>query len=416
MPDSSTIDTGLSLSSMDEAIAAMKQGRLVIIVDDENRENEGDFVVAAEHMTPDIMNTLVTEGRGLVCCAMQGSRLDELGIPMMVPDERNQSGFGTGFTLSVEAAVGVSTGISTADRSHTVRTLADPGSAATDIVSPGHIFPLRAKDGGVLERRGQTEASVDLAIMAGLQPVAVICEILRPDGSMMRLPELLDYGVKHDIPVISVEAMVAWREQHDTATRTPSPVARRISRSTLPTRHGTFDITIYRDLNGLEHSLLSMGDISANEPLVRLHSECLTGDAFGSSRCDCGEQLQNALQAIAAAGCGALLYLRQEGRGIGLANKIKAYALQDQGHDTVDANVTLGFPADARRYGQAADMLRDAGATRVRLMTNNPAKIEALEALGISVTERVPLIIEAGENNQGYLQTKADRMGHMLAD
>jgi len=417
MHNPATESAPLSLSTIDEAIAAMRDGRLVIIVDDEDRENEGDFAIAAEHMNPEIMNQLITEGRGLVCCSMKGSHLDRLGIPMMVPDQSNSSGFGTGFTVSVEAAEGVSTGISAADRSHTVRVLANPNSTSVNIATPGHIFPLRAKDGGGLERRGQTEASVDLAILAGLRPAAVICEIIREDGDMMRLPELLNYGAQNNIPVVSVEALVAYRESHDPehrAKETPTPKVRKISSSSLPTEHGSFDITVYRDINGWEHSLLSMGDLSSQTPLIRLHSECLTGDVFGSLRCDCGVQLQNALSAIGERGHGALLYLRQEGRGIGLGNKIKAYALQDKGLDTVDANVELGFPADARQYDVAADMLRDNGVSKVELMTNNPAKIDALNALGIEVCERVPLIPAAIETNESYLHTKADRMGHQL--
>ncbi len=407
----------LTLSPISEAIEVMAKGGIVIIVDDEDRENEGDFVVAAEHMTPDIMNTLVTQGRGLVCCSMHGSWIDRLGIPMMVPDNRNASGFGTGFTCSVEASSGVTTGISTADRSHTVRTLANPNSTPGDIAMPGHIFPLRAKDGGVLERRGQTEASVDLAVLAGLRPAAVICEILREDGDMMRLPEILAYAKEHSMPVISVEALAAYRIANESSTDLPSPQTpqvRRISKSTLPTPYGDFDITVYRDLNGLEHSLLSIGDLANSTALVRLHSECLTGDVFASMRCDCGEQLNNAMTAIGETGQGALLYLRQEGRGIGLGNKIRAYALQDQGMDTVDANVELGFPADARQYHVAADMLRDQRVSEVRLLTNNPAKIDALNKLGIEVVERVPLITTAKKSNQHYLTTKADRMGHQL--
>lgn len=407
----------LTLSSITEAIDVMAKGGLVIIVDDEDRENEGDFVIAAEHMTPEIMNTLISEGRGLVCCSMHGSLIDRLGIPMMVPDNRNSSGFGTGFTCSVEASSGVSTGISAADRSHTVRVLANPNSTPASIAMPGHIFPLRAKDGGVLERRGQTEASVDLAVLAGLRPAAVICEILKEDGDMMRLPELLVYGEKHGIPVISVEALAAYRLEHETsaeAKRVVTPQVQKVSASTLPTDHGVFDITVYKDTNGLEHSLLSMGELANSTPLIRLHSECLTGDVLGSKRCDCGEQLEKAMTAIGKAKHGAVLYLRQEGRGIGLGNKIKAYALQDKGMDTVDANIELGFPADARHYNVAADMLHDQGVSEIRLMTNNPAKIDAMNELGVKVSERIPVIVDAQENNEHYLQTKADRMGHQL--
>lgn len=409
-------DDTLTLAPVEDAIDAMRRGELVIVVDDEDRENEGDFVVAAEHMTPKIMNTLITEGRGLVCCAMHAAHIDRFNLPMMVPDNRNSSGFGTGFTVSVEAAHGVSTGISAADRSHTVRILADPDSGPGDIATPGHVFPLRAKDGGVLERRGQTEASVDLAVLAGLQPAAVICEILRVDGSMMRLPELLDYGQQHGMPVISVEALAQYRAAHESEApaRAATPTVRKISQSTIPTAHGTFDLAIYQDHNGREHSLLSMGKLDASGVLTRIHSECLTGDAFGSQRCDCGEQLQMAMAAIAERGTGAIVYLRQEGRGIGLGNKIRAYELQDQGRDTVEANLELGFPADAREYSAAADMLRDAGVQSVQLMTNNPAKIRALNELGIPVDERKPHATEPLPSNTNYLKTKAGKLDHLL--
>jgi len=445
-----------TLASMAVAIAACKAGKMVIIVDDEDRENEGDLVLAADHVTPDAINFMVTHGRGLVCLAMRAAMLDRLKIPMMVPDAQNSSGFGTGFTLSVEAASGVSTGISTADRAHTIKTLIDPSSTPTDIATPGHIFPLRARDGGVLERRGQTEASVDLAEMAGLTPAGVICEVLREDGEMMRLDELLQFASKHDLCVISVEQMAQYRQTLASETSTgegsaanaideasdfgdvdPKDMAQlngtltafdfatgkaansgvnRIGKSKLPTAYGEFDIIVYRDAQGLEHSALVKGDLeSSDAPLVRLHSECLTGDAFGSLRCDCGDQLKTAMRQISEVGCGAVLYLRQEGRGIGLGNKIRAYELQDQGRDTVDANQELGFPADAREYSMAKAMLSDLGVTKLNLLSNNPEKRKALTQLGIEVVAKQPIVIEPNSHNAGYMQTKAERMGHELS-
>lgn len=410
----------VKIAPVEEAILAIKNGQIVIVVDDEDRENEGDFVIAAQHCTAEQINFMITHGRGLVCIAMQGAMLDRLQIPMMIPQDQNRSGFGTGFTVSVEATENVSTGISAPDRAQTIKTLIDPNSKPVDLASPGHMFPLRARDGGVLERRGQTEASVDLAKLAGLIPAGVICEVMHKDGDMMRLPELCEFAEQYGLLVTSVDAIAQYRErteavdvtahtsEHDTSTISL------IGKSSLPTKHGVFNIHVFRDTQGHEHSVLSMGDTSSGDTLVRLHSECLTGDAFGSLRCDCGEQLETALQRIAQNGSGALVYLRQEGRGIGLGNKIRAYELQDDGMDTVDANHQLGFPADARVYDIAAMMLNSLSINNIRLMTNNPDKVKGLEVLGITVKEQVPHQVELHEHNKVYLETKAQRMGHNL--
>lgn len=413
------------LSPIEEALDAYRLGKMVIIVDDEDRENEGDVVLAAEFATPETINFMVTHARGLVCLAMRGALLDRLKIPMMVPQSQNRSGFGTGFTISVEAISGVSTGISAEDRSHTIRTLINPNTTPDDIAMPGHIFPLRARDGGVLERRGQTEASVDMSALAGLTPAGIICEVMREDGTMMRLAELGEFGKEHNLHVISVEQIANYRLQlgqgnmatEVTASQTVNEDAEEsligeIGRSQLPTAYGSFELIIYRDQQGFEHSALVKGDVAETTPLIRLHSECLTGDAFGSLRCDCGPQLHTAMERIEEQGSGVILYLRQEGRGIGLGNKIRAYALQDDGRDTVEANHELGFPADARSYDVAAAILAELGVSSVKLLSNNPAKREALQALGIEVAERISLVIDAQVHNKDYLQTKADRMGH----
>ncbi|MBX2882720.1 MAG: 3,4-dihydroxy-2-butanone-4-phosphate synthase [Granulosicoccus sp.] len=415
--------TDTSLSTVETAIEAYRAGRFVIIVDDDDRENEGDLAIAADHITPEAVNFMATHGRGLICLAMRAALLDRLQIPMMVPTDQNRSGFGTGFTISIEAVEGVSTGISAFDRSHTIKTLIDPKTTPNDIAMPGHIFPLRARDGGVLERRGQTEASVDLSMLSGLTEAGVICEVMSEDGTMALMPELQEFGKKHDIPIISVEALAQYRSamEKDAVQKPEAEAAQpgttlisRIGSSTLPTEHGQFDVVVFRDQQGLEHSALLCGDPEQGIPIVRLHSECLTGDALGSLRCDCGAQLKTSLQNISEAGHGILLYLRQEGRGIGLGNKIRAYALQDEGMDTVDANLHLGFPADGRHYDVAAAMLKDLGADTIKLMTNNPSKREGLEGLGIAVDEQLPLVIPPQKHNQHYLQTKAVKMGHDL--
>jgi len=424
--------SNIKIAPVEQAVNAIKKGEMVIVVDDENRENEGDFVIAADFCTAEKVNFMITHGRGLVCLAMQSEMLDRLQIPMMVPQDQNRSGFGTAFTLSIEAAENVSTGISAPDRAQTIKTLIDPSSKPSDLASPGHIFPLRARDGGVLERRGQTEASVDLAKLAGLTPAGVICEVMREDGEMMRLQELSDLAQEHGILLTSVDAIAQYREaiaasnsqqititQPDQQTESDAHANDKltvslIGKSTLPTKHGIFNINVFRDQQGHEHSLLSLGDVTRAESLVRLHSECLTGDAFGSLRCDCGEQLQAALQRIAQNGYGALVYLRQEGRGIGLGNKIRAYELQDDGLDTVDANHQLGFPADARVYDVAAAMMHEMRIDNIRLMTNNPGKVNGLRSHGITVLEQVPHQVDVHEHNKAYLETKAQRMGHSL--
>jgi 3,4-dihydroxy 2-butanone 4-phosphate synthase / GTP cyclohydrolase II len=411
------------------AIDDFRRGHFLIVVDDEDRENEGDLVIAAEFATPDAINFMAREGRGLICAAMSGERVDRLGLPLMVPAEANKSGFGTAFTVSVEARHGVTTGISAHDRARTIAVLINPQSTPADLVQPGHVFPLRARDGGVLERRGQTEAGVDLARLAGLTPAAVICEIMAPDGSMARLPLLREFGARHGIRLISVAALADYRRQIQGAgpatgaragNHAPSELhstVQRVATADLPTVYGRFQVTAYRDCRLQEHLLISRGDLSAAKaPLVRLHSECLTGDVLGSLRCDCGQQLQLALQRIAAEGRGALLYLRQEGRGIGLANKIRAYALQDQGLDTVEANTHLNFPPDARTYAAAAAILLDAGVTAVRLMTNNPQKVESLVACGIQVVAREPHLAVTQKENRHYLRTKALKLGHILPE
>ncbi len=410
--------TDISIAPVEQAIAAIKRGEFVIVVDDEDRENEGDLVIAADFCTADKVNFMVTHGRGLVCIAMESPMLDRLQLPLMVPKDQNRSGFGTAFTLSVEATENVSTGISAPDRAQTIKMLIDPSTKPTDLATPGHMFPLRAAANGVLERRGQTEASVDLAKLASLTPAGVICEIMDEAGEMMRLAEICAFAKEHNILVTTVDAIAEYRRQNESiAVKPPATTEATISligKSQLPTEHGLFDMSVFRDQQGQEHSVLSMGELSGATPLVRLHSECLTGDAFGSLRCDCGEQLKTAMRRIAEDGCGVVVYLRQEGRGIGLGNKIRAYELQDSGLDTVDANHQLGFPADARVYDTAAHMLQSIGVTNIRLMTNNPEKVSGLERMGISVTETVAHQVQAHEHNAEYLQTKAQRMGHTL--
>ena len=410
----------MCLCSVEEAIEDFKAGKFVIIVDDEDRENEGDLTIASEFVTPEAINFMTQHARGLICVSMDHQLVDRLQLPMMVPPNRNKSGFGTGFTMSVEARDGVTTGISAFDRARTIQVLADPESQPEDLVMPGHIFPLRAQPGGVLARGGQTEASVDLARLAGLVPSGVICEIMSADGSMARLPELIEYGRRHDIKIVSVEALVQYRRKVIPYGKKQTDFNAGIVRggeSVLPTVHGQFRTIAYRDLQFNEdHLALCLGDLSGDPPLVRLHSACLTGDVLGSQRCDCGEQLDLALQRIAEEGRGVLVYLKQEGRGIGLTNKIRAYALQDRGHDTVDANLELGFAADDRSYNQAAAILNDLGVTRLRLMTNNPRKVEGLEGFDVDVIERIPHEVLPQADNIGYLRTKALRLNHSLSN
>lgn len=410
----------MSLCTVEEAIDDFRAGKFVIIVDDEDRENEGDLVIASQFASPEAVNFMTRYARGLICVSLDHRMVDRLQIPMMVPPNRNNSGFGTGFTVSVEARHGVTTGISAFDRARTIQVLTDDGSQPQDLVMPGHIFPLRAKPGGVLARRGQTEASVDLARLSGLTPSGVICEIMSADGSMARLPELTKFSRQHDVKILSVEALVQYRRRiipyGDNDAGLNAGIVRG-GESMLPTDYGVFRAVAYRDLqNNEDHLALCMGDLAGKPPLVRLHSACLTGDVFHSGRCDCGEQLQLALQRIAGARRGVLVYLKQEGRGIGLTNKIRAYALQDQGHDTVDANLALGFPADNRSYIQAAAILRDLEITSLRLMTNNPDKVKALAAdCRLEVVERVPLEVLPKADNLSYLRTKAQRLHHMLS-
>jgi 3,4-dihydroxy 2-butanone 4-phosphate synthase / GTP cyclohydrolase II len=408
----------MSLCSVQEAICDYKAGKFVIIVDDEDRENEGDLVIASQFVSPKAINFMTKYARGLICVAMEHRMLDRLGIPMMVPPARNNSGFGTGFTISVEARQGVTTGISAFDRAQTVKVLTDHSSTPDDLVMPGHIFPLRAQPGGVLNRRGQTEASVDLATLAELTPSGTICEIMSDYGSMARLPELERFGRKHGIKILSIETLARHRQKiiaYDRPLQRLNAGIIRSGESIIPTDYGEFRAVAYRDLqNNAEHLVLYLGELNGEPPLVRIHSACLTGDLFGSKRCDCGEQLQLALKRIAQAGRGALIYLQQEGRGIGLTNKIRAYALQDHGCDTVDANLKLGFAADCRSYSGAAAILKDLGLISIRLMTNNPDKIAALKKYQINVAERVHHEIRPQSDNINYLRTKAQRMAHIL--
>ncbi|WP_237321153.1 bifunctional 3,4-dihydroxy-2-butanone-4-phosphate synthase/GTP cyclohydrolase II [Streptomyces sp. JJ36] len=404
--------TGLALDPVERAVADIAAGRPVVVVDDEDRENEGDLVVAAETLTPETVAFMMSECRGLICAPMEADALDRLALPQMV--ERNTESMSTAFTVSVDAAPahGVTTGISAADRATTIRLLADPSATAGDFVRPGHVFPLRARPGGVLERPGHTEAGVDLARLAGLRPAAAIVEIAGEDGAMLRLPELVPFARKHGLAVISIEDLVAYR-------RAAEPTVRREATTRLPTRYGDFRAHGYRSTaDGVEHIALVAGDLAdggGEDVLVRVHSECLTGDVFGSQRCDCGPQLQASLDRVQAEGRGVVVYLRgHEGRGIGLLSKLRAYELQERGRDTLDANLELGLPADARDYGAAAQMLADLGVRSVRLMTNNPEKSAALMRHGLRVAGREPMAVQAGEHNLRYLRTKRDRMGHDL--
>ncbi|WP_411125555.1 bifunctional 3,4-dihydroxy-2-butanone-4-phosphate synthase/GTP cyclohydrolase II [Streptomyces sp. x-19] len=400
----------LTLDPIERAIADIAAGRPVVVVDDESRENEGDLIVAAEKATPEIVAFMMSECRGLICAPMEGPDLDRLDLPQMV--DRNTESMGTAFTVSVDAtaAHGVSTGISAADRATTLRLLAAGGSTAGDFVRPGHVFPLRAKPGGVLVRNGHTEAGVDLARLAGLRPAAAIVEIAGEDGTMLRLPELVPFARKHGLAIISIEDLIAYR-------RSAEPTVRREATTRLPTAHGEFTAHGYRSTaDGVEHVALVAGDLGDGEDvLVRIHSECLTGDVFQSQRCDCGPQLAESLRRIDEAGRGVVVYLRgHEGRGIGLLSKLRAYELQERGRDTLDANLELGLPADSRDYGAGAQMLRDLGVRSLRLMTNNPEKTAALVRHGLTVTGREPMPVQAGEHNLRYLRTKRDRMGHDL--
>ncbi|MDE2967857.1 MAG: bifunctional 3,4-dihydroxy-2-butanone-4-phosphate synthase/GTP cyclohydrolase II [Chloroflexota bacterium] len=395
--------------TVEEAIEAFAQGEPLIITDDEDRENEGDLALPAQFVTSDTINFMATHGRGLICVAMDGNILDRLGLRLMVEHDSNTAPLGTAFTVSVEARSGVTTGISAPDRARTVQVLMDPNSTPEDLVRPGHMFPLRAREGGVLVRAGQTEASVDLCRLAGLQPGAVICEIMKRNGDMARLPELVRFARRHKIKIVSVEQIIQYRLRTE-------QLVERVSEAKLPTPMGTWRLLGYRTRDhSEEHVALVMGHVDGGEPtLVRVHSQCLTGDVFSSQRCDCGEQLELAMRRVAEERRGVIVYMAQEGRGIGLHNKIAAYALQDQGMDTVEANLALGFSADRRDYGIGMQILRDLGVHRIRLMTNNPAKRHGLAGYGLEVVERVPVIASANPHNVRYLSVKQEKMGHLL--
>jgi 3,4-dihydroxy 2-butanone 4-phosphate synthase/GTP cyclohydrolase II len=397
----------MGLAGIAEATRDIKAGKFVIIVDDEDRENEGDLALAAGKVTPEAINFMAKHGRGLICLPIIGKRLDELGIPMMVGE--NTSKFSTAFAVSVDAKHGTTTGISAADRARTIKAIIDPNTKPDDLARPGHIFPLRAREGGVLVRAGQTEAIVDLAKLAGLYPAGVICEVMNEDGTMARLPQLEVMADKFGIKIISVADLIAHRRRHE-------KLVHRVAETKLPTPYGEFSAIAYKsDIDPDEHLALVLGDISSEEPvLVRVHSECLTGDVFGSLRCDCGEQVALAMQSIAKEGRGVFLYMRQEGRGIGFHNKMRAYALQDKGLDTVEANLSLGFPSDLRDYGIGAQILADLGLHKIRLLTNNPKKVIGLEGYGLKVVETLPIITTPNPYNRDYLETKRKKLGHIL--
>ncbi len=393
---------------VEDAIAAIGRGEMVVVVDDEDRENEGDLIMAAEFATEEKLAFIVNHSSGVICASIVDERADELDLPLMVA--QNTEAMRTAFTVTVDALDGTTTGISAADRALTIRALADRGATAADFARPGHIFPLRARPGGVLKRSGHTEAAMDLARLAGLEPAGVLCEIVKPDGTMARVPDLVDFCAEHDLMFISIADLVRYRRQTEM-------LVTRVAEATIPTIHGDFQSVVYESvLDGVQHVAFVKGEpAGASDVLVRVHSECLTGDIFGSLRCDCGPQLDLAMQTIAEAGQGVVIYLRgHEGRGIGLGHKIRAYALQQRGRDTVDANLDLGLPADSREYGIGAQMLVDLGITTMRLMTNNPAKYGGLEGFGLQITGRVPSHIEPTAHNMAYLRAKQERMGHLL--
>jgi 3,4-dihydroxy 2-butanone 4-phosphate synthase/GTP cyclohydrolase II len=396
----------MPLVTVEQAIDDIRDGKFVIIVDDEDRENEGDLAMAAEFVDADAVNFMAKYGRGLICMSMTGERLDDLDLPPMVPD--NTAHLRTAFTVSVDSVKGT-TGISAADRALTVQAMLDTATKPVDLARPGHLFPLRAQDGGVLVRAGQTEAVVDLARMAGCVSAGVICEIMHEDGAMARMPELEQVAAMHGLNIVSVADIIAYRMQHER-------LIERVGEARLPTLHGEFRAVAYRStVDSAEHVAMVMGDVTTSEPvLVRVHSECLTGDVFGSLRCDCGAQMEMALEAIAEEGRGVFLYMRQEGRGIGLHNKLRAYALQDSGMDTVEANAKLGFPPDLRHYGVGAQILVDMGVQQMRLLTNNPRKVVGLDSYGLEIVDRVPIQTHSTKENRHYLETKRDKLGHML--
>ena len=394
-------------ATVEEAVEDIREGRMVVVVDDPDRENEGDLVIAAQFATPDAINFMATHARGLICLCLTEERADELGLRPMT--EHNEAPLGTAFTVSIEAREGVTTGISAADRSRTIQVAIHPDSTAHDLVQPGHVFPLRAKPGGVLERIGQTEASVDLAKLAGLTPAGVVCEIMNEDGTMARIPDLLPYCERHGLKLITVADLVEYRRRHEQLVERGAAVR-------LPTEYGEFTAVAFREkLSGKTHVALVKGAVEgAENVLVRVHSECLTGDVFHSLRCDCGEQLEQALAQIEAEGRGVLLYMAQEGRGIGLLNKLRAYELQERGLDTVEANLELGFPADARDYGIGNQILADLGLSTIRILTNNPKKLTGIDGFGLTVVEQVPIEVQPNEENLRYLAAKRDKLGHRL--
>ncbi len=395
-----------AFSSIPEVIEELRNGRMVILVDDEGRENEGDLMIPAEFVTPETVNFMATHGRGLICLALTPERVEQLRLPPMTTE--NTSRFSTAFMVSIEAATGVTTGISAHDRARTIKVAIDPNTKASDLARPGHVFPLRAREGGVLVRAGQTEGSVDLCRLAGLTPAAVICEIMNPNGTMARLPQLKEFAKQHGVKLCSIENIIEYRRRHE-------KLVRRVASTRLPTDYGEFRLYVYEtDVDNQQHLALVKGEVDDQDNvLVRVHSECLTGDVFTSLRCDCGSQLKQAMRLISESGRGVFVYMRQEGRGIGLVNKIKAYELQDQGMDTVEANIHLGFDPDPREYGIGAQILTDLGVRRMRLITNNPVKRAGLEGYGLEVTGRVPIQIPPNTINERYIRTKIEKMGHL---
>ena len=398
----------MAISTIQEAIDDIRGGKMIILVDDEDRENEGDLCMAAQYASPETINFMARYGRGLICLTLNEELADKLNLKQMVQD--NKARFGTAFTISIEARNGVTTGISAADRATTIKTAVNPEAKPEDLVSPGHVFPIRARKGGVLVRTGQTEGSVDLCRLAGLTPAGVICEIMRDDGTMARMPDLEVFARKYNLKIVTIADLIDYRMQNES-------LIRRVAQATIPTCYGgDFNIIVYEnDVDQMQHIALVKGEINKeDEVLVRVHSECLTGDVFASKKCDCGEQLHCAMKMVEEEGKGVIVYMRQEGRGIGLVNKIKAYALQEQGHDTVEANIALGFKPDLRDYGIGAQILVDLGVRKMRLMTNNPKKIVGLEGYGIEITKRISLEMHPNESNIRYMQTKQKKMGHLL--